>query len=97
MAKPKVPKDYVQAFLYCRTFGHSWHVGEAAPDGNGFYRFVLVCEACRARRIDTVNRRTGFVVPGSRRYEYQPGYQVKGEEVVRRTVYRIEFIRRIEN
>jgi hypothetical protein len=96
MARPKVAKDYAQAFLHCRTFGHTWHVGEGGPDGHGFYRFVLVCETCHARRTDVVNRRTGGVVHGSRRYEYQPGYQAKGEQAVRRTVYRIEFIRRIE-
>lgn len=96
MAKPKVPKGYGQNHLHCRTFGHTWHVGEGGPDGYGFYRFVLVCETCKARRIDTINRRTGAVVPGSRRYEYQPGYQATGEGVLRRTTYRIEFIRRIE-
>jgi len=97
MAKPKVPKDYRQAHLHCRTFGHTWHLGEGSPDGNGFYRFVLLCEVCKARRIDTVNRRTGAILPGSRRYEYQPGYQAKGEGIVRRTVYRVEFIKRITN
>jgi hypothetical protein len=96
MAKPKVPKDYEQRHLHCRTFGHTWHLGEGAPDGYGFYRFVLLCEVCQARRIDTVNKRTGYVVPGSRRYEYQPGYQATKGEALRRTVYRVEFIRRIE-
>lgn len=96
MAKPKVPKGYDQQHLHCRTFGHTWHVGEGGPDGDGFYRFVLLCVTCKARRIDVVNRRTGAVVPGTRRYEYQPGYQSKDQEPLRRTVYRIEFIRRIE-
>jgi hypothetical protein len=96
MPKPKVPKGYEQSHLHCRTFGHTWHLGEGAPDGYGFYRFVLLCETCHTRRIDTVNRRTGAVVPGSRRYEYQPGYQAKEHESLRRTVYRVEFIRRIE-
>lgn len=97
MAKPKVPKGYDQRYLHCRTFGHTWHVGEASPDGYGFYRFVLVCDMCKARRIDMINRRTGAVVAGSRRYEYQPGYQAAKGEALRRTVYRIDFIRRIDH
>jgi hypothetical protein len=95
--RPKVPKDYNRAYLQCRTFGHSWHVGEGYGEGVAFYRFVLVCEVCKTRRIDTVNRRTGTVVQGSRRYEYPPGYQANRDEGLARTVYRIEFIRRFDD
>lgn len=95
MPKPKVPKGYEQRHLHCRTFGHTWHVGEGGPDGYGFYRFVLLCGTCHTRRIDIINRRTGGLVHGSRRYEYPPGYQAENHEALRRTVYRVEFIRRI--
>jgi hypothetical protein len=92
--KAKVPGSYKDPHLHCRTFGHTWHIGESEPDGPVYYRFVLLCEVCYARRIDTLNRRTGAVI--SRRYEYQPGYQAEPLEGLQRVVYRIEFIKRIQ-
>jgi hypothetical protein len=93
LAKPKVPDKYEEPFLFCRTFGHNWRLGEGEPESVAFYRFVMICETCHARRIDVINRRTGSV--GSRRYEYEDGYQTKGS-ALRRTVYRIEFVRRLD-
>ena len=91
--RAKVPTDYQDPFLHCRTFGHTWTIGESEPDGPVYYRFSLLCQVCHARRIDTLNRRTGGVA--SRRYEYQPGYQAEPMEGLQRVVYRIEFIKRI--
>ena len=91
--KARVPKGYRDPHLHCRTFGHTWVIGESTPDGPVYYRFVLLCTVCHARRIDTLNRRNGGVI--SRRYEYQPGYQAERLEGLQRTVYRIEFIKRI--
>ena len=91
--KARVPKDYRDPHLHCRTFGHTWHQAEHAPDGPVYYRFVLVCQVCYARRIDSINRRTGGVA--TRRYEYQPGYQAERAEGLQRVVYRIELIKRI--
>jgi hypothetical protein len=97
MAKPHVPPEYGQAFLHCRTFGHTWHIGEQGPDiKTGTYLFSLHCEVCRSSRIDRLNRRTGALI--NRRYEYHKGYEDKRHEgQVRRTIYRIEFIKRIEH
>jgi hypothetical protein len=93
MAKPKVPDKYEDPFLFCRTFGHNWRVGEHENESHAFIRFVMLCETCRARRIDSLNRRTGAVA--SRHYEYQDGYLSTRGEGLRRTIYRIEFIRRV--
>jgi len=97
MTKPKVPKDYGEQYLYCRTFGHNWHLGHTEREGTSFYRFVLVCETCHTRRLDTINRRTGSMAHGGRRYEYPPGYQAARHEGLQRTTYRIEFIRRVDD
>lgn len=92
--KARVPKDYSQEHLHCRTFGHTWKVGTGHSEGLSYWAFVLICGVCKTRRLDTVNRRTGAMV--SRRYEYQPGYQAERHEGLARTTYRIEFIRRID-
>jgi hypothetical protein len=89
----KVPPKYADPFLHCRTFGHTWRIGDRRPEGSAFFGFTLLCSVCKARRIDVINRRTGGVA--SRRYEYQEGYQADKSEGLRRTTYRIEFIRRI--
>jgi len=57
--RPKVPKGYNPDYLHCRTFGHSWHVGNGESEGTAFYRFVLICNTCKTRRLEVVNRRTG--------------------------------------
>ena len=93
MAKQKVPDEYQDPFLRCRTFGHTWHIGDSEQESRSFYRFVLICDVCKTRRIDAINSRTGGVA--SRRYEYQEGYQAARAEGLARTTYRIEFIRRI--
>lgn len=93
MAKPSVPDEYQDPFLRCRTFGHTWHMAEGVPESAYFFRCVLICSVCKARRLDVLNRRTGGVV--SRSYEYQEGYQATRAQGLRRTTYRIEFIRRI--
>lgn len=93
--RPKVPKDYNRTYLHCRTFGHSWHVGEGQSEGTAFYRFVLICETCKTRRLDAINRRTGSMA--GRRYEYPEGYQADRNEGLARTIYRIEFIRRLDD
>lgn len=93
MAQPRVPEEYQNPFLHCRTFGHNWHVGESNAETGVFWHFVLLCDVCKTRRIDSLNRRTGAVA--SRRYEYPEGYQVQKGEGMPRTRYRIEFIRRI--
>lgn len=90
-----MPQGYGQPFLHCRTFGHTWRLGPAENAGASFYRFILHCEECGTRRIDTVNSRTG-ALGGSRRYEYPDGYQSQRGEGLARTVYRIEFIRRLD-
>jgi hypothetical protein len=64
--RPKVPKGYNPDYLHCRTFGHSWHVGNGESEGTAFYRFVLICDTCKTRRLEVVNRRTGS--KASRRY-----------------------------
>jgi hypothetical protein len=94
MARPKVPKSYGDPHLHCRTFGHTWHVGEGFSEGASYWRFVLLCQVCKTRRLDLLNRRTGGLV--NRRYEYQPGYQSEPHEGLARTTYRIEFIRRLD-
>lgn len=93
MAQAKVPKEYQDPFLHCRTFGHTWSLGPGEDQGR-FYQFILVCSECRTRRIDVINRRTG-ALGGYRRYEYPEGYQSPRGEALQRTSYRIEFIRRI--
>jgi len=94
MSKQKVPDQYQDPFLHCRTFGHTWRIGDSEQETKAFYRFVLICDICKARRIDAINSRTGGVA--SRRYEYQEGYQAARAEGLARTTYRIEFIRRIQ-
>jgi len=95
MARPKkVPEEYQDPFLHCRTFGHTWRLGPGEDQGH-FYQFILVCEECHTRRIDVINRRTG-ALGGYRRYEYPEGYQATRGEGLARTSYRIEFIRRIQ-
>lgn len=94
MPKPKVPNDYQNPYLHCRTFGHTWKVGPGDAEGLTFYRFILICSECGTRRIDVINRRTGGLA-GYRRYEYPEGYQATRGEGLARTSYRIEFIRRI--
>jgi hypothetical protein len=91
--RAKVPGDYQDPFIHCRTFGHTWHVATPEREGLVYYRFILLCSVCKAKRFDTINRRTGGV--SSRRYEYQPGYQADPGEGLQRFVYRIEFIKRI--
>jgi hypothetical protein len=95
MARPKVPPQYGQAFLQCRTFGHVWRIAEQGPDvRTGAFTFTLACDVCGTQRIDRLNRRSGGVM--ARRYEYPDGYQDNRHEgQVQRTLYRIEFIRRV--
>jgi hypothetical protein len=95
MAPRRVPREYQDPFLHCRTFGHTWRLGPGEEQGVHFYQFILVCEQCQTRRIDVINRRTG-ALGGHRRYEYPEGYQATGGEGLARTSYRIEFIRRIQ-
>jgi hypothetical protein len=94
LTRPKVPDKYQDPFLFCRTFGHNWRVGETEQESVVYYRFVMLCDTCHARRIDVINRRTGGVQ--SRRYEYQDGYTSARGEALRRTTYRIEFVRRLD-
>jgi len=94
MGRAKVPEEYQNPFLHCRTFGHTWRLGPGEAQGGTFYQFILVCEECKTRRIDVINRRTGSLA-GYRRYEYPEGYQSQRGEGLARTTYRIEFIRRI--
>ena len=94
MARAKVPSEYQDPFLHCRTFGHTWRLGPGEEQGKAFYQFILVCEECSTRRLDVINRRTGSLA-GYRRYEYPEGYQSPRGEGLARTTYRIEFIRRI--
>jgi hypothetical protein len=94
MPRPKVPKEYRDPFLHCRTFGHTWRLGPSEAQSNLFHQFILNCQECGTRRIDVINRRTG-ALGGHRRYEYPEGYQSKRGEAVARTVYRIEFIKRV--
>jgi hypothetical protein len=93
VARAKVPKEYQDPFLYCRTFGHTWQLGPGQDEGGHFYSFILVCTECGTRRIDVINRRTE-ALGGYRRYEYPEGYQSSRGEGLARTTYRIEFIRR---
>jgi hypothetical protein len=95
MATKRVPREYQDPFLHCRTFGHTWRLGPGEEQGVHFYQFILVCEECHTRRIDVINRRTG-ALGGHRRYEYPEGYQATRGEGLARTSYRIEFIRRIQ-
>lgn len=92
MPNAKVPKGYRDPHLYCRTFGHVWHLGAGEVDGASYYRCILACESCGTRRIDLLNRRTGYLV--SRRYEYPENYQSERGEGLARHTYRIEFVRR---
>jgi len=94
MPRPKVPKEYQNPYLHCRTFGHTWRLGPGEAQGSLFYQFILVCAECGTRRIDVINRRTGSL-GGYRRYEYPEGYQSARGEGLARTTYRIEFIRRV--
>jgi hypothetical protein len=93
VAKPTLPDRYEDPFLFCRTFGHNWRLGETTQEPGAYVRLTMLCETCKARRIDALNRRTGGVA--SRRYEYQDGYKSQPGKALRRTVYRIEFIRRV--
>lgn len=95
LPKAKVPKEYQDPFLHCRTFGHTWIVGGTVPDGMSYYQFVLVCDVCHCRRIDVINVRTGALAT-ARRYEYPEGYQSARGEGLARTTYRREFIRRLK-
>lgn len=90
MPSPKVPKGY--GFLHCRTFGHTWVIGEGSGTASGLYQFVLVCTQCHTRRIDAISRRTGGVA--SRHYEYPDGFRSEPGEALERTTYRLEFIHR---
>lgn len=92
MPNAKVPKGYRDPFLYCRTFGHVWHLGAGEVESASYYRCILACESCGTRRIDLLNRRTGGLA--SRRYEYPESYQSELGEGLPRTSYRIEFVRR---
>jgi hypothetical protein len=75
--RPKVPKGYNPDYLHCRTFGHSWHVGNGESEGTAFYRFVLICDTCKTRRLEVVNRRTGS--KASRRYEYYVAVRLEAD------------------
>lgn len=90
--RAKVPKDFKDPHLHCRTFGHTWRVASGSVNGAAFYRFVLVCDVCKTERYDIVNRRTGSA---TRRYEYPDGYRSAPGEGLTRAVYRIEMIRRL--
>ena len=92
MANPKVPKDYEAAYLRCRTFGHNWRVSEKFQEPGAFYQFTLICEDCHAKRTDHIYRRSGMVK--GRRYEYPDGYLQDETKGLKRTTYRLEFIRR---
>ena len=92
--KTHVPDEYKDPFLFCRSFGHTWRLGEREAEGNVLVRFVLLCEVCKARRIDVINRRNGIAI--NRRYEYQDGYTASPGEGQKRVTYRIELIRRLD-
>ena len=92
MASPKVPKDYQATYLQCRTFGHVWRVSEKFQEPGAFYHFVLICHECHTKRTDLIYRRTGMVK--GRRYDYPDGYRMDEVKGLKRTTYRLEFIRR---
>ena len=92
--KPKVPNEYDDPFLFCRSFGHTWRLGEREAEGAVLVRFVLLCNVCKARRIDVINRRNGLAI--NRRYEYQDGYKATPGEGLKRVSYRVELIRRLD-
>jgi len=90
--KARVPRDYNGNYVQCRTFGHTWHIGNPEHESGAYYAMVLICSVCHTRRLDTVNLRNGGIV--ARRYEYPEDYLSGKGEGLARFVYRIEFVRR---
>jgi hypothetical protein len=85
------------AMLKCRLIRHRWDEFYPANMGTPLYgwRLSLRCDRCTAERHDLIDY-AGRLIPGSRRYIYPEGYQMKRDETPDRETMMLSLFDRVK-
>lgn len=85
-------RGITDAFVTCRTFGHSWFSIEAERNPRVGWYMKLRCERCGTERNDIVDR-NGTVE--RRSYKHPAGYRLAKADNLTRSEWRVAFLARM--